>query len=134
DGDYSVSVRVYDTTGTWSEISRDISVVPAPPPAPQIVAPASGVNVLEPVVNLRVEAGAGANVRIFRDATLLFSGYTNAQGFLDYAAPVPEGASVFKAVVRNRAGQSGDSNLVSVTRVREFPQLALGFAEETVVE
>jgi hypothetical protein len=134
DGNYAVLVRVYDTTGTWSELSRNIAVALALPPAPQLTLPADGITVQDPVVSLRVETLAGANVRIYRDGVFFFSGYANTLGRLDYQASLPTGTSAFKATVQNRAGQSPDSNVVNVTRVREFPQLGLSFAEETVVE
>ncbi|WAC18397.1 chitobiase/beta-hexosaminidase C-terminal domain-containing protein [Luteolibacter sp. SL250] len=134
DGTYEIIVRVYDNSGTWSEFSRTINVALAPLAAPVITAPASGVTVQESVVALQIQAEPESNVRIFRDNAFIFSGYASSSGLLNYAASLSTGTSSFKAVARNRAGDSADSNSVTVTRVREFPQLALSFPGETVME
>jgi hypothetical protein len=134
DGPYTVSVRVFDTSGTWSQTSRTINVALAAPAAPSITIPASGITIQDPVVALRVESTPNANIRIFRDDTFIFSGYANTSGILNYSASLPTGTSVFKAVAANRAGNSSQSNLVSVTRVREFPLLTLTFDNNTVGE
>ncbi len=134
DGSYEIIVRVYDNSGTWSELSRTVNVTLAPLAAPVITAPASGITVQESVVALQVQAEPDANVRIFRDNAFIFSGYASSSGVLSYGASLPTGTSSFKAVARNRAGDSADSNAVTVTRVREFPQLTLTFPGETVME
>lgn len=134
DGPYTVVARVYDVSGAWSEISRTISVVLGLPTPPQITQPGNGVSVESPDIALQIEAQPDTNVRIFRDNVYLFAGYTSAAGVLNYTAPLPTGTSIFKAVAQNRAGSSADSNAVSVTRVREFPQLALAFDNNTASE
>ena len=133
DGAYSVIVRVYDTVGTWSETTRSISLALAVPAAPQIVSPATGSSVQDPTVALSIQSLPDGNVRIFRDNVFIFSGYTDSNGILNYSASLPEGTSVFKAVAINRAGSSVDSNSVSVIRVREFPQLVIGFGQENTL-
>lgn len=134
DGAYVLIARVYDTSGIWSEISRSITVDLDVPPAPQIVSPVSGTNVQDAVVSLRILSEPGANLRIFRDGAFVFAGYANSSGVLEYSASLPTGTSVFIAKAQNRAGLSADSNAVSVNRVREFPQLALGFDANTISE
>ena len=135
DGSYSVIVRVFDTTGTWTEESREVTVALAAPPAPLITQPVAESTVESPTVAIRVESTPNANIRIFRNNAFLFSSYANSSGVLNYTASLTEGAtSVFKATSVNRAGTSPDSNSVSVTRVREFPQLALSFGSNTVGE
>jgi hypothetical protein len=134
DGNYEVTVRVFDTTGTWAELSRQITVTLAVPPAPQITAPVTGTSVQDPTVALTISGEPGANLRIFRDGTFLFAGYANSSGIMNHTASLPTGTSVFTATARNRAGDSAASNAVSVTRVREFPQLTLAFNNNTVGE
>jgi len=134
DGSYEIIVRVYDNSGTWSELARTVNVALAPLAAPVIASPASGITVQESVVALQIQAEPDANVRVFRDNAFIFSGYASAAGVLNYGASLPTGTSTFKAVARNRAGDSADSNVVTVTRVREFPQLTLTFPSETVME
>ena len=134
DGAYVLIARVFDTSGTWSEANRSVSVTLAVPAAPVIAQPASGVSVQEPGVALRIESAPNANIRIFRDGTLIFSSYASSAGVLSYQASLLDGANVLSAVSRNRAGDSPPSNAVTVTRVREFPQLALTFEGNTVGE
>jgi hypothetical protein len=134
DGAYTVAVRVYDVAGTWSEVSREISVALARPTAPVIVAPLSGVTVLDPVVSIRISAEPFANIRLYRDESMVFSGYASFSGSFSYAPALPDGTSVFKAVAVNRAGESADSNSITVKRVREFPQFNLTFNTHTVTE
>ena len=135
DGAYTVIARVYDTAGTWAETSRSVQVTLAPLPAPQIVQPATGSSVQDPTVALRIQSVPNANIRVFRGGSFIFSGYASAAGILDYGAPLPEGPSVFTATAQNRAGASTPSAAVTVTRVREFPQLVISFGtENTLVE
>ncbi len=134
DGNYQVIVRVFDSSGIWSESTRDIAVALALLPAPEIVLPTSGISVQDPVVALKVQSVAGANIRLFRDNVFIFAGYANNSGVFEYLAPLPTGTSVFKAVAQNRAGASPASNSVTVSRVREFPQLGLSFDQNTVAE
>ncbi|MBB5353237.1 hypothetical protein HNR46_003492 [Haloferula luteola] len=134
DGSYSVRVRVYDTSGTFSEVTRAVDVALAVPDAPTITEPLTGVTIEEPVVNLRVSSLPNANLRVYRDDVFLFSGYANSSGVMTYAASLPTGTSQFHAVARNRAGNSDASNRVQVTRVREFPALGLSFDNNTVGE
>ena len=134
DGAYQVMVRVYDTSGTFTEVSRSVNVALAVPAAPVITDPLTGVTVEDPVVPLRITSTPNANLRIFRDGVFVFSGYANASGLMVYSASLPPGTSVFHAQARNRAGNSPNSNAVSVARVREFPALALSFSANTVGE
>ena len=134
DGAYTVTVRVYDVAGAWSELSRNIQVALAMPSAPVIVSPASGATVQDPVVALQLTAQPFSNIRLYRDNVLIFSGYASNDGTFNYSPSLPTGSSVFKAVAVNRAGSSPDSNAITVNRVREFPQLQLAFDNNTVVE
>ena len=134
DGSYTLTVRVYDVAGAWSELSSEIQVALATPAAPVIVTPVSGLTVLDPEVPISMTAQPFANVRLYRDQTLIFSGYASASGAFGYMAALPEGSCVFKAVAVNRAGSSADSNLVTIHRVREFPVLSLTFNNNTVTE
>ncbi|MFC0018250.1 chitobiase/beta-hexosaminidase C-terminal domain-containing protein [Roseibacillus persicicus] len=134
DGSYNLIARVFDTAGTFSEEQIEISVNLATLPAPVISQPGTGVEVEEPTVTLQITTVPSANVRIRRDGTLIFSGYANSGGFLNYTASLPVGLSSFVATAVNRAGSSPNSNAVSVTRVREFPQLTLAFPSDTLAE
>ena len=134
DGAYTVVARVYDISGAWAEVSRTISVALALPAAPVITGPASGLTVLDSAMTITGTAEPNASIRLYRGATEVYSGYASAAGAFSHAAALPDGTSVFKAVAVNRAGSSPDSNTVSITRLREFPQLALTFSDNTLTE
>jgi len=134
DGAYQIIARVFDTSGIFSESVKDVNVQLAVPTAPQIVSPASGISIQDPTVAVSIQAEANANIRVLRDGIFVFSGYTSSAGVLNFTASLPTGTSNLKATARNRAGTSADSNTVSVTRVREFPQIGLSFDANTVVE
>ena len=134
DGAYDLSVRVYDTLGTFTDSTRRVNLLLAPPAAPVITSPPDGTTVQTATIQVQGTAAATGTLKIFSNGAIVFTGTPAGDGSFSASVPLVLGANAIYAVSSNRAGYGPSSDTITVTRVVVPPVLGLSLAAASVAE
>lgn len=132
DGGYSLRVRAVDVYGNPSERSFPVSIALQPPSAPTITSPTGAVSTQGNSLAFFGRATTFAQVFLFQDGVEIAGPLPlNDAGGFATTVGIGFGENVYTARTRNRAGESADSNPVTIAK---RPPLSLALDAMAVTE
>ncbi|MEE4303271.1 MAG: Ig-like domain-containing protein, partial [Wenzhouxiangella sp.] len=123
DGPNTLTLTATDTLGNASVLDVPVEIQLAPPPAPEITSPESGLETNQESIDIAGVAERASDVRVLRDGAPL-SDWVATQNDEAFAVGIvlEEGANDLTAVARNNRGAVGpESSIVQVTLDTDAP-------------
>ncbi|MES2740716.1 MAG: PKD domain-containing protein [Pseudomonadota bacterium] len=114
-GNYSLLITAQDSAGNSSSATLAVSVNLAPPAAPVISSPASGLRTNKKVLNVRGGAAAGDQAQIWLNGQAQSAWVAMVERAFDIPVTLNEGVNQITALVKNNRGSSAASVAVAVT-------------------
>ncbi|NBD95239.1 MAG: tandem-95 repeat protein [Gammaproteobacteria bacterium] len=123
DGPNTLTLTAVDTLGNSTTLDVPVDIQLAPPPAPEITSPASGLVTNQEALDVAGVAERASEVRIRRGGAALSDWVTtDNSGAFSVGVVLDEGANDFTAVARNNRGAVGpESPAVQVTLDTDAP-------------
>ena len=122
DGPHALVVNAFDTLGNKATVTLSVTVALAPPPAPIILQPVSGLVTNQAQVTVSGTAEKGSQVLLYRNGTQV-AGPIGLDAANTFSAVITlvEGANDLQAAAQNRGGQGPLSAAVRVTLDTNIP-------------
>ncbi len=115
-GNYVFTIRAFDTFSNETVLTRTVSLVLAPPPAPVITVPVSGFETNQSLLTVRGTAVASTQVMVRLNGVDAGAGVTvAADGAWQIPVTLVNGANQITARASNAAGAGPASNTVTAT-------------------
>jgi hypothetical protein len=131
DGTHALAINAFDTFGNQTSLTFTINVTLAPPAAPIIEAPASGLQTNETQMTVSGTAAPGSQVHLYlggADVTGPLS--VDSVGHFSRAITLTDGLNNIQAAAENRGGLGTLSNAVQVTLDRSIPDTPVGLTAD----
>jgi RHS repeat-associated protein len=130
DGPHGLAATAYDSYGNATTLQYAVTVALAPPPAPVITSPASGLVTKQTSVTVTGTAAADAQVLLYRNGAQVAGPLSLQNGQFTGVVALVEGANLLQAAGQNRGGIGPLSPAVTVTLDSGIPDPPLAlFAE-----
>ena len=127
DGSHTLQIDAFDTFNNRSSLSFAINVALAPPPAPVITDPPSGLATNQTEIAVAGTAAPQTQVRIY-NAGIEVAGplSVDSAGGFSTAVSLTDGANTLRAAAENRGGTGPFSAAVQVTLDKTIPDTPAG--------
>ena len=123
DGSYTLTLSAFDTLAHQTDLTINVTVALAPPPAPQLTAPADGTVTNQPTIAVTGTALLNTEVLLYRNDELIGDPLTvNASGEFSGTVNLIAGDNRLQASARHRAGEGPKSVEITVTRDTSVPE------------
>lgn len=131
DGAHTLTFTAYDTLDNAASVTRTVNVALAPPSAPVITEPASGVSVNRTSISVAGSAARGTSVQFYNHGVPFGAPVAvSASGAFSGNLSLENGENRLQAAALNRGGPSALSNTVIVTVDSTIPTAPAGLSAQ----